>query len=120
MRDEQLLAKANRINLLLDCYGHLLTEKQLLFLRLQFAEDFSLSEIAEQYHVSRQAVNDHIKRASELLEEYERKLQVLRKHHERAQLLDNILAKIQERPLDEHTASHIKQCIMQIKALDEG
>lgn len=95
MRDELLLVKANRVNMLLDFYGLLLTEKQLTFLRLHYEEDHSLSEIAEQFGVTRQAVNDHLRRAIELLEEYERKLELLAKFMARSHAIEQIEERIQ-------------------------
>ena len=41
---------------------------------LYYLDDFSLGEIAEEYHVSRQAVYDNIKRTEAMLEQYEEKL----------------------------------------------
>ncbi len=124
MRDEQLLSKATRINLLLDFYAPLLTEKQVMFLRLQYAEDLSLSEIAEQYEVSRQAVNDHTRRACELLEEYERKLMLADKHLRRSHLYQQLLvmathSQMNNLTRDENSAQ-IAECVQQLKRLDEG
>lgn len=62
------------IIILCDLYGSLLTEKQLSMLRLFYDFDNSLSEIAEQYGVTRQAVRDSIARATETLENIESKL----------------------------------------------
>lgn len=41
------------------------------YMELYYADDFSLGEIAEEYHVSRQAVYDNIKR-TEKFEDYEK------------------------------------------------
>lgn len=62
------------IIILCDLYGSLLTEKQLNMLRLFYDFDNSLSEIAEQYGVTRQAVRDSIMKATESLENIESKL----------------------------------------------
>ena len=37
------LEKTQRVNLLMDCYGDLLTDKQRQYLSLYYEEDFSLS-----------------------------------------------------------------------------
>lgn len=61
-------------NMLLDFYGQLLTERMRSLIELHYAEDMSLSEIAEQENISRQAVHDAIHRGLKTLEEYESKL----------------------------------------------
>ncbi len=120
MRDDLLLAKANRINLLLDFYGGLLTDKQKLFLQLQFHDDFSLREIAEQYDVSRQAVNEHIKRACDILETYETCLQLLVKHEQRVRLLNEIEATVRRTPIPEDTKEILLSQLVMIRSFDES
>lgn len=68
------LEKMVQIGLLFDFYGRLLTEKQREMVDLYYRQDLSLGEIASQTGVSRQAVHDLIKRASEILADYEAKL----------------------------------------------
>lgn len=91
MQDE-VLDKTVRINLLFDFYQSLLTEKQQTFLKCYFHDDYSLGEIASEFNISRQAVYEHIKRAEHVLEEYEAKLQLVRKHSERRALTDQLRA----------------------------
>ncbi len=66
-------------SLLLDVYGPLLTEKQRETLDLYVNEDLSLSEIAENTGVSRQAAQDAIKKAQQRLREWEKALGYLEK-----------------------------------------
>ena len=54
---EVMLDKLNRINLLYDIYGSLLTTRQQEVLRLYFSDNYSLGEIAAEYGVSRQAIH---------------------------------------------------------------
>lgn len=68
------MEKTNRMNALFEFYSTLLTEKQMNYMELYYADDFSLGEIAEEYEVSRQAVYDNIKRTEKILEEYEKKV----------------------------------------------
>jgi len=77
---ENALEKTNRINVLFDFYGPLLTEKQQTFLKCYFHDDYSLGEIAADFDISRQAVYEHLKRAEQVLEGYERKLQLAGRH----------------------------------------
>jgi len=87
---EDLLEKKNHVILLMDCYIKLLTDKQTDYLESYYYEDLSISEIAEIYDVSRNAVFDQIKRATKLLEDYEEKLNLLEKHQQRMALIEVI------------------------------
>jgi hypothetical protein len=69
-----VIERVERIAILLDFYGGLLTDKQQQCMDLHYNQDMSLAEIAEIYAVSRQAVHDILKRAEHLLEEYEQRL----------------------------------------------
>ena len=60
-------------SMLLDFYGEMLTARQRECYELHFNEDLSLSEIAEQCGISRQGAWDNIRRASDTLEEMEKK-----------------------------------------------
>ncbi len=63
-----------RIGRLLGIYGGLLTERQYDIMSMYFDDDLSLSEIAEQFGISRQGVHDTVKRGEETLENYEKVL----------------------------------------------
>ena len=65
---------------LLDFYGAMLTDRQHEMLRLRLEEDLSLSEIAEGFGVSRQAVNDALRKAEKTLTEMEQKLRLVEKY----------------------------------------
>ena len=84
------LEKTNQVNLLIDVYGNLMTEKQQRYLSMYYEEDLSLSEIAEILEVSRNAVYDQLKRALQSLEQYEKRLGLLAKHQERLKLIVKI------------------------------
>jgi predicted DNA-binding protein YlxM (UPF0122 family) len=71
-------------------YGDLLTDKQNQYLSLYYKEDLSLSEIADEFLVSRNAVFDNLKRAIHTLEKYEDKLHLIQKHEERLSLIQQI------------------------------
>lgn len=68
-----------QIGLLYDFYGQFLTKKQREVMHLYFENDYSLSEIAENLKVSRQAVHDTIKKSKKALTEYEARLGLAQK-----------------------------------------
>ncbi|NLO89590.1 MAG: YlxM family DNA-binding protein [Clostridia bacterium] len=74
-----MLEKTDRINVLFDIYGSLLTDKQKELIMMYYFEDLSLAEIAEELGISRQAVFFGLKRSEELLEKYEDSLGLLKK-----------------------------------------
>ena len=76
-RDMRTIEKVTRIGDLFDLYGSLLTDRQREMVELHYFDDWSLAEIAEQQHVSRQAVHDNLRRAEEQLESYEAALGLL-------------------------------------------
>lgn len=71
--------KIAEISLLYDFYGALLTDKQREVMALYHEENLSLSEIASEFGISRQAVHDTLKKAEQALKEYEEKLKLMEK-----------------------------------------
>ena len=65
--------------LLYDFYGELLNEHQRQIYTEAVFNDYSLSEIADEYGISRQGVHDLIKRVDKTLTEYEEKLHLIEK-----------------------------------------
>ena len=76
---------------LLELYGELLTDKQYSVIDKYYNMDLSLSEIAQEDKITRQAVRDNIKKAEEKLEFFENKLK-LYKNFKRE---DNIVSKLE-------------------------
>lgn len=74
-----MLDKLEQIILLKDFYGPLLTLRQQEVLHLHYEQDWSLSEIAGQYNITRQAVHDLIKRSERSLLEYEERLHLVKR-----------------------------------------
>lgn len=66
-------------NLLYDFYGELLTDHQRSIYEDAVFGDLSLSELAEDYGITRQGVHDLIKRCDKLLQGYENKLHLVEK-----------------------------------------
>lgn len=73
------MEKLVRQGMLFDLYGDLLTEHQREIFGALVNEDLSLSEIAEDQGISRQGVQDLLKRTERKLEEFESKLHLLEK-----------------------------------------
>ena len=71
--------KKVEISMLIQIYGTLLTEKQLDILDNYYNMDLSLSEIAENNEITRQAVRDIIKKGEKKLFEFEEKLQIMKR-----------------------------------------
>lgn len=84
------LVKKLRMNYLFDFYQSLLTNKQRNYLELFYLEDYSLSEIADTFNVSRQAVYDNIRRTGDLVEDYEKKLELYQKFEQRREIYDEM------------------------------
>lgn len=78
-------------------YGPLLTPKQRQIMQSRYHQDYSLAEISEQMNISRSAVHDTIKKASEKLGNIEAKLHFL-KHHQRR---EEFIHKLEDTPLNE-------------------
>ncbi|HHO1977617.1 TPA: putative DNA-binding protein [Staphylococcus aureus] len=84
------LVKTLRMNYLFDFYQSLLTNKQRNYLELFYLEDYSLSEIADTFNVSRQAVYDNIRRTGDLVEDYEKKLELYQKFEQRREIYNEM------------------------------
>ena len=90
------LIKTIRMNYLFDFYQSLLTEKQRNYLELFYLQDYSLSEIADTFDVSRQAVYDNIRRTGDLVEDYEEKLGLYQNFEKRQNIYEAIKKHIEE------------------------
>jgi len=79
------------INVLLDFYGDMLTDKQRAFIEYYYFDDLSLAEIAENEGITRQGVRDAIKRAEGQLFEMEERLGLAKRFEEVRAGIDEIL-----------------------------
>ena len=77
-----MFEKNLEIGYLLDFYGDILPERRRDILDLYYNDDLSLSEIAEQMSITRQAVRDSIKKTEQELFFYEEKLGLRRRFTE--------------------------------------
>ena len=90
------MEKNVKISLLLDTYGRLLTEKQFNLLDDYYNNDFSLSEIAENEGITRQAVRDNLMKGENNLLEYDEKLKLLDKNRDNSKLIDDAITELEE------------------------
>ena len=88
------MEKNVRVSILLDIYGKILTEKQFELLNDYYNNDLSLSEIAENENITRQAVRDNLKKGENKLFEYEEKLEFMKKTLEKEEKIAEILSEI--------------------------
>ena len=82
------------ISVLLETYGKLLTKKQYNLLDDYYNLDLSLSEIAENEHITRQAVRDNLKKGENKLFDYEEKLGIMKATIEKQNTIENVLSEI--------------------------
>ena len=116
------MEKNVKISILLEIYGKVLTTIQYQFLDDYYNSDLSLSEIAENKNITRQAVIDNIKKGENKLLELEEKLKIMQKTMKQEKKIADILSeitKIQTQFSDEQIAEmleHIKSelnCVVQ-------
>ena len=88
------MEKTVQISILLQIYGKLLTEKQYQMLDDYYNNDLSISEIAENAQITRQAVRDNLKKGENKLFEYEEKLEFMKKTLMQEEKIANILSEI--------------------------
>ena len=98
MRD--LMEKKVEAALLNGYYGALLTENQSEMLKLYCDEDYSLTEIAQQYSVSRQSVYDTLNRAMLSLSAAEEKLHWASASENRQKVLRKLCGQVRALPVE--------------------
>jgi predicted DNA-binding protein YlxM (UPF0122 family) len=91
---ELIMEKHIEVSILWQIYGKLLTEKQYDVLNDYYNNDLSLSEIAENSNISRQAVRDLIKKGETKLFEYEKLLGIMEKTQQNEKTLQDALEKL--------------------------
>lgn len=90
------MEKNVEISVLCELYGKALTEKQYEVLTDYYNNDLSLSEIAENNNITRQAVRDIIKKGENKLYELEENISLMKKVLAEGKIVNNI-----EKELDE-------------------
>nr|WP_278308097.1 putative DNA-binding protein [Mycoplasma feriruminatoris] len=92
-----LIEKTLELSELFKIYKELLTDKQKEYFELYIDEDLSLSEIAEEFNISKTAVYDSISKTSKLLFNLEKKLHLKQKEEK----LIFIINQLEENQLDQ-------------------
>lgn len=85
-----MIEKTEKIIMLKDFYGPLLTDKQQEVLNLYYENDWSLSEIAVSMGISRQGVYDLLRRAEQALADYEKRLALVERFAVTREQLDTV------------------------------
>lgn len=88
------MEKKVEISMLCQIYGELLSKKQFECINDYYNNDLSLSEIAENENITRQAVRDNIKKGEKKLFEYEDKLKFMKRMLEQENVIQNILKEL--------------------------
>ena len=88
------MEKKVEIGILCEIYGALLTKRQFNILNDYANCDLSLTEIAENYNITRQAVNDIVKKGENKLLEYEKKLGIMKKTINKEKTIQNVLSEL--------------------------
>ena len=114
------MEKNVEISILCELYGKLLTKKQYEFLNDYYNNDLSLSEIAENNKITRQAVRDNIKKGEKKLFEYEEKLLFMKRMFNQEKKIEKVLSeltKIQKDSSDKKIASILESIKKELNCL---
>ena len=114
------MEKNVKISMLCELYGKLLTEKQYDFIDNYYNNDLSLSEIAENNDITRQAVRDIIKKGEKKLFEYEEKLGTMKRMLSQEKKIEKILSeltKIQSNYSDKEIANVLENVKKELNCL---
>ncbi len=114
------MEKNVEISMLCQLYGKLLTEKQYEFIDDYYNNDLSLSEIAENNNITRQAVRDIIKKGEKKLFEYEEKLLFMKRMLNQEKRIEKALSeltKIQKDYSDKEIANVLENVKKELRYL---
>lgn len=110
------MEKNIEISILSQIYKNILTAKQFEILDEYYNSDFSLSEIAENHNITRQAVRDNIKSGENKLYDLENKLGIMKKIKEQEKIVNDVISKlnnlqIQDKKIVENIKAELKKLI---------
>ncbi len=114
------MEKNVKVSMLCQLYGKLLTKKQYEFIDDYYNNDLSLSEIAENNNITRQAVRDIIKKGEKKLFEYEEKLLFMKRMLNQEKKIEKALyelTKIQKNYSDKEIANVLENVKKELRYL---
>ncbi len=114
------MEKNVEVSMLCQIYGKLLTKKQLNILNDYYNNDYSLSEIAENNNITRQAVRDNLKKGENKLFELEEKLGVMDRMLNQEKTIQHILSelsKITEQDSDKRVSKILENVKKELNCL---
>ena len=109
-----------KISMLNQLYGKLLTKTQSDFIEDYYNNDLSLSEIAENHGITRQAVRDTLKKGEKKLFEYEEKLMFMKRTINQEKKVEKALlelTKIQKSSTDKQIVSVLEAIKKELNCL---
>ncbi len=109
-----------QISMLNQIYGKLLTQKQYEIIDDYYNNDLSLSEIAENNQITRQAVRDILKKGEKKLFEYEEKLMFMKRMLNQEKKIEKVLeelTKIQVNDSDKEIANILETVKKELNCL---
>ena len=112
--------KKIEISILCQIYGKLLTEKQYQRIDDYYNRDLSLSELAENNNITRQAARDNIKKGEKNLFEYEEALGVMKQTLENEKKINDIvsdISKLQTECTDKNVNKQLENIKQNIKSM---
>lgn len=89
------------LNDLYDCYQVLLTDKQQKYFEDYYFQNLSLSEMSDNYGVSRNAIHHQLKLVEKKLEEYEEKLHLFEKREQILKLIHDKVDRHLEKKIED-------------------
>ena len=114
------MEKNVKVSILCQIYGKLLTKKQLEIITDYYDNDLSLSEIAENNQITRQAVRDIIKKSEKKLFELEEELSFMKKQVNQEKIVNSILeklTKLEEQETKKENKKILKKAKEELKTL---
>jgi len=93
--------KSVKISILLEIYKNMLTDRQADIVDLYYNQNLSLSEIADELKISRQAVRKSLVEAEKNLLMLEERLNIFQKQQIRQEKIDKILKLINDTKISE-------------------
>lgn len=113
------MEKTVKIGILFDWYGALLSERQREAIGMYYIDDLSLTEIAAEMEISKQAVSEQLNRAESNLLEYESKLQLYAHQERQLHLLEGLALRLEgvAQKVDVSLSKEIQSCLKTVSKL---